>query len=188
MITIADGNRRRQDIVVAVQKTGIAWALDRNNGNLVWSTQAGPGSNKGGGIWGAATDEARVYTNIANSDGRSFSLVPSNKTTRGGGWVAMDAKNGRVEWSTPNPTNEEAYGPVSVANGVVFGGSSDREGHIYAMDATSGGIVWSYKTGATVYGGVSVSDGCVYVGHGYNVAYGFTLNFTTGVFLFAFCV
>jgi len=31
-------NRIKKDIVVAVQKSGIAWALDRNNGHLVWYT------------------------------------------------------------------------------------------------------------------------------------------------------
>ncbi|PQQ06764.1 polyvinylalcohol dehydrogenase-like [Prunus yedoensis var. nudiflora] len=59
-------NGTRRDIVVAVQKSGFAWALDRNNGSLVWSTEAGPGGIGGGGTWGAATDKKRVYTNIAN--------------------------------------------------------------------------------------------------------------------------
>lgn len=31
-------NKTKIDIVAAVQKSGFAWALDRNNGNLIWST------------------------------------------------------------------------------------------------------------------------------------------------------
>lgn len=31
-------NGTKRDIVVAVQKSGFAWALDRNDGSLVWST------------------------------------------------------------------------------------------------------------------------------------------------------
>jgi glucose dehydrogenase len=31
-------NGKKKDIVVAVQKSGFAWALDRDNGTLVWST------------------------------------------------------------------------------------------------------------------------------------------------------
>ncbi|KAK7374506.1 hypothetical protein VNO80_07936 [Phaseolus coccineus] len=181
-------NRIKKDIVVAVQKSGIAWALDRNNGHLVWYTEAGPYGLAGGGSWGAATDEKRVYTNIVNSDANNFTLAPSNEITTAGGWVAMDAHNGRVLWSTANPSNSTAYGPVSVANDVVFAGSADRMGYIYAIDAKSGKILWSYKTGASVYGGMSISRGCIYVGHGYNVAYGHTLNLTDGTFLFAFCV
>ena len=38
MMLSAQVNGSRLDIVVAVQKSGFAWALDRNNGRLVWST------------------------------------------------------------------------------------------------------------------------------------------------------
>jgi outer membrane protein assembly factor BamB len=31
-------NGSKQDIVVAVQKSGFTWALNRDNGSLVWST------------------------------------------------------------------------------------------------------------------------------------------------------
>ncbi|KAJ0042557.1 hypothetical protein Pint_19278 [Pistacia integerrima] len=98
-------NRIKHDLVVAVQKSGFAWALDRNNGSLVWSMEARPGGLGGGGMWGAATDEKRIYTNIANSQHKNFSLRPSKNTTIAGGWVAMDAKNGSVLWSTANPSN-----------------------------------------------------------------------------------
>ncbi|RDX60267.1 Polyvinylalcohol dehydrogenase, partial [Mucuna pruriens] len=180
-------NRTWKDIVVAVQKSGYAWALDRNNGNLLWYTKAGPYGLAGGGSWGAASDEKRVYTNIVNSDAKNFTLAPSNMITTAGGWVAMDARNGRVLWSTANPSNSTAYGPVSVANEVLFAGSTDRMGSIYAIDAKSGKILWSYQTGGSVYGGMSISNGCIYVGHGYNVAYGYSLNLTGGTSLFAFC-
>ncbi|RZB53715.1 Polyvinylalcohol dehydrogenase, partial [Glycine soja] len=179
-------NQTKKDIVVAVQKSGYAWALDRNNGNIIWSTEAGPGGLTGGGTWGAATDGKTVYTNIVNSDAKNFTLAPSNVITTAGGWVAMDARNGRVLWSTANPSNSTANGPVSVANEVVFAGSADRLGYIYAIDAKSGKILWSYKTGASVYGGMSISNGCIYVGHGYSV--GLVFSYTGGTKLFAFCI
>ncbi|KAL2330008.1 hypothetical protein Fmac_017589 [Flemingia macrophylla] len=181
-------NGIKKDIVVAVQKSGFAWALDRDNGKLVWSREAGPYGLVGGGIWGAATDLRRVYTNMANSGASNFTLAPSNVTTTAGGWVAMDANNGTVLWSTANPANSTAFGPVSVANGVVFAGSADRNGYIYAIDAKSGNILWSYKTGASVYGGMSISNGCIYVGHGYNVSIGGFFGLTSGYYLFGFCV
>ncbi|MBA0842072.1 hypothetical protein Goarm_001920 [Gossypium armourianum] len=113
---------------VAVQKTGYAWALDRDNGKLIWSTEVGPGGLTGGGTWGAATDEKRVYTNTANSDRKNFTLQPSTKVTTAGGWVAIGSKSGRVLWSTADPSNGTANGPVTVANGVVIGGSTFRQG------------------------------------------------------------
>lgn len=38
VLTITDANGTKQDVVVAVQKSGFAWALHRDNGYLVWST------------------------------------------------------------------------------------------------------------------------------------------------------
>ncbi|THG01785.1 hypothetical protein TEA_021511 [Camellia sinensis var. sinensis] len=182
-----DGTKR--DIVVAVQKSGFAWALDRDNGTIFWSTEAGPGGVGGGGTWGAATDGKRVYTNIVNSDGKNFTLKPSKKNTTVGGWVAMDANTGKILWSTGNPSNATAYGPVTVANGVLFAGSTYRTGPIYAMNAKTGKILWSRETGATVYGGVSVSHGCIYFGNGYRVSLGVTFpSFSGGTSLYAFCV
>jgi len=100
----------------------------------------------------------------------------------------MDSNTGKILWSTANPSNSTANGPVSVANEVVFAGSTDRNGSIYAINAKTGNILWSYKTGASVYGGMSISNGCIYVGHGYNVNLGFSANLTGGTSLFAFCV
>jgi len=79
-------------------------------------------------MWGAATDEMRVYTNIANSQHKNFTLKPSENTTIAGGWVAMEARNGNILWSTANPSDATAPGPVTVANGVVFCGYTDRRG------------------------------------------------------------
>ncbi|CAJ2668947.1 unnamed protein product [Trifolium pratense] len=181
-------NGTKKDVVVAVQKSGFAWALDRDNGSLLWFTEAGPNGVAGGGTWGASTDEKRIYTNIANSDGKNFKLLPSNMNTTNGGWVAMDANNGKILWSIANPSNSTASGPVSVANEVVFVGSTDKFGHIYAINARNGRVLWSYETGASVYGGMSISNGCIYLGHGYNVSLGFYSNYTGGTSLFAFCV
>ncbi|KAJ7974437.1 polyvinylalcohol dehydrogenase-like [Quillaja saponaria] len=140
-------------------------------------------------MWGAATDERRVYTNIANSQHKNFTLKPSQNTTIAGGWVAMEASSGNILWSTANPNDATSPAPVSVANGVLFAGSTYREGPIYAMNAKNGKILWSYDTGTTVYGGISVSNGCVYLGNGYKVTLGFVnRNYTAGTSLYAFCI
>ncbi|PON32895.1 hypothetical protein PanWU01x14_357320 [Parasponia andersonii] len=53
----------------------------------------------------------RVHTNIANSDRRNFKLRPSKLITTTNVWVAMEAKTGKVLWSTANPSNSTALGP-----------------------------------------------------------------------------
>ena len=150
---------------------------------------AGPGSKEGGGIWGAATDGKRVYTNIGNSDRVSFNLAPSTKTTTAGAWVALDANTGAILWSTANPSNDTSQGPVSLTNGVLFAGSVAPNGPLYAIDAKTGTILWSYNTGATIYGGVSASYGCIYLGNGYTVGLAkFHPTWTAGTSLYAFCI
>ncbi|XP_059658501.1 uncharacterized protein LOC132304799 [Cornus florida] len=186
-IILADG--QVHDIVVAVQKSGFVWALDRDNGDIVWFNVAGPGGKEGGGIWGAATDGKRVYTNIANSDRVTFPLSPSKQTTTAGAWVALDANSGNIVWTTANPSNETSQAPVTLARGILFAGSVASNGPIYAMDANTGAILWSYNTGATIYGGASVSYGCIYIGSGYSVSLAkFHPNWTPGTSLFAFCI
>ncbi|XVF16537.1 hypothetical protein REPUB_Repub10bG0040400 [Reevesia pubescens] len=134
-------NEAKRDIVVAVQKSGFAWALDRDDGNIIWSTEDGPGGLTRGGIWGAATDEKRVYTNIANYGDKNFTLKPSTRNTTAGGWVTMDANSGQIIWSTGDPSNGTANGPVTVANGVLFSSSTYKQGPISAMDANGGEIL-----------------------------------------------
>lgn len=92
---------------------------------------AGPGGREGGGVWGAATDGRRVYTNIVNNDRANFTLAPSHQTTTAGAWVALDANSGEIMWSTAGPSNETAHGPVTVVNGVLFAGSVSANGPIW---------------------------------------------------------
>ena len=51
---------------------------------------------------------------------------------------------------------------AAVANGVVFIGSKDD--YVYALDAKTGGKIWTYKTGADVESFTSVANGVVYIG------------------------
>ncbi|MBA0837720.1 hypothetical protein Goarm_009856 [Gossypium armourianum] len=189
MLLTIRSNGTSRDVAVAVQKSGFAWALDRDNGDIVWLNLAGPGGKEGGGLWGAATDGRRVYTNIANSDHKSFMLTPSNQTTTAGAWVALDANTGEIIWSTANPSNDTAQAPVMVANNVLFTGSVASNGPIYAIDTNTGNILWTYNTGATVYGGISASYACIYLGNGYTVGLAkFHPTWTPGTSLYAFCI
>ncbi|KAK1571038.1 hypothetical protein Q3G72_010907 [Acer saccharum] len=70
----------------------------------------------------------------------------------------MDARNGRILWSTADPSNALAFGPVTLGNGVLFAGSTHGKGPIYAMNAITGKVLWSYDTGGTVYGGMSTKN------------------------------
>jgi polyvinyl alcohol dehydrogenase (cytochrome) len=58
-------------------------------------------------------------------------------------------------------------GPVVAVNGVLFGGSMDAKGTMYALDTKNGALLWSFQSGGTVYGGPAVANGVVYWGCGY---------------------
>ena len=69
-------------------------------------------------------------------------------------------------WQTPDPVSGATdQGSVSVANGVVYAGST--AGSMYAFDAKTGKILWSFASGGSVIDGPSIVDGFVYWGSGY---------------------
>ena len=170
------------NIVGFGQKSGIFWALNPDDGNIVWSTPVGPGASLGGIEWGTATDGKRIYVAIANSDHLPYTLVPSGQKITWGAWSALDVATGKILWQTADPTAGTIdRGSVSVANGVMYAGSNS--GQMYALDATTGNILWNFASGGTVIDGPSIVDSVLYWGSGYrniegtgnNKVYAFTL-------------
>jgi len=171
------------NIVGFGQKSGIYWALNPDDGNIVWSTPVGPGSSLGGIEWGTATDGRRIYVAIADRDKLPYTLVPSGQQITWGSWSALDVATGNILWQTADPTvGTIDTGSVSVANGVMYAGS--YSGQMYALDTTTGKILWNFASGGTVIDGPSIVDGFLYWGSGYrnippgignNKVYAFTL-------------
>jgi polyvinyl alcohol dehydrogenase (cytochrome) len=154
------------NIVGFGQKSGIYWALDPDNGNIVWSTLVGPGSSLGGIEWGTATDGRRIYVAIANRFHLPYTLAPSGQQITWGAWSALDVATGNILWQTADPTAGTIdTGSVSVANGVMYAGSFS--GQMYAMDTTTGKILWNFASGGSVIDGPSIVDGTLYWGSGY---------------------
>ena len=173
--------------VGAGQKSGVFWAFDINSGFQQWSTQVAPGGSEGGMQWGSATDGTNIYVAVSNSgqDGGVTTPIPpgawkqkDGTSVFSGGWAALDAKTGSVVWTTPDPAGSFAQGPVSLANGVVFGCDLSGNGAMVALDATTGAILWSYDSGAPCLAGASIADGVVYwgSGRGSNKVFAFSVN------------
>ncbi len=189
---------KKVELLGAGQKSGVYWALNPDNGQVVWSTQANPGGVMGGLQWGSATDGERIYTAASNSYFIPHVLGPgprAGETIVGGFWSALDAGTGQVLWENVGttlafPTLLGAppagaiamnQGAVTVANGVMFAGALDQEGTMYAFDAATGDILWSFASGGSVNSGAAVVDGVVYWGSGYT-----SLGGTLGTHLYAF--
>ena len=80
----------------------------------------------------------------------------------------MDPATGKILWQPPDPQGAVDAGFVSAANGVVYGGSMATTGNnMYALDAATGKILWSFASGGSVAGGAAIAGGSVYWGSGY---------------------
>jgi polyvinyl alcohol dehydrogenase (cytochrome) len=177
-----DGDRDgHRDIVGIGEKSGIYWALDPDDGSIVWNTQVGPGSSLGGIEWGTATDGRRIYVPISNLYGIPYQLQPSGSFVNGGSWAALDPATGKILWQTavpgacsqPIPNVAQGcmgLGPASVANGVVFAASMDlvaTNPTMFALDAKTGGVLWSFVAGSSVIAGPAIVGNSIYWGAGY---------------------
>jgi polyvinyl alcohol dehydrogenase (cytochrome) len=155
------------------------WALDPDNGRLLWEQQVGKGSSRGGVLWGLAVDDERVYVPNGAADLKN--------PDASGAMAAVDLESGRLVWSTANPrcgdrkpclpTHNAA---VTAIPGAVFSGTMD--GQLYAYAAESGAILWQYNTvqefttvngvpakgGSMSNSGPTVVDGMVFVQAGYS--------------------
>ena len=151
----------------------MAYALDAVSGKIVW----------GGSIIGGVSKSCPA---IADGTLYLSSTVGGTEVTiEAGGVSALNATTGAMLWNTTIGSISESS--PSVADGVVFVGSdnsvSNSSGepfphNIYALNATTGAIIWSYGTGGAVYSSPATANDIVYVGSddGKVYAFGTTQN------------
>jgi polyvinyl alcohol dehydrogenase (cytochrome) len=169
------GGGKPYDLVGAGAQSGQYWTVDADTGNIVWTTMTGPGSRQGGLTGGSAVDGERIYAGNANAGRESWILI-GGQTVDYGFWNALDARTGEILWQTADPiTGSLNEGAVTAANGVVYACSLDATGHMYAFDAATGAVLWSFASSAPCRSGPAVVDGRVYWGAGSNSMYAFQL-------------
>eukprot|EP00884_Botryococcus_braunii_P020101 jgi/Botrbrau1/6775/Bobra.0057s0011.1 len=180
------GTSGRSDLVVVGQKSGMAWALHPDSGEVVWATYTGAGSFQGGMMFGSATDGIRIYMSNNNYRNPVYKLInppPGGKTKAKGGFLTALDLDGNILWQSANPFpaiyqialggdifSASNIGPVSVANNVVYWPSLDPQGKLIFVDARTGQLLGSFSTGVPIGslgGGASIYNGSVYVGSGY---------------------
>ena len=71
-------------------------------------------------------------------------------TTGYGAITAVDVHSGEVKWQM-KMTDVTDSGVLSTASGLVFAGG--REGYFYALDATTGAVLWKTMTGGQMAAG-----------------------------------
>ena len=169
-ITYKTSSGAIRTIIGAGQKSGIYYALDPDTGATLWQTQVGPGSSLGGMEWGSASDGHQIYVAICNQNGIGWP-DPYVGPNHAGSWAALDPATGAILWQTADPNSSIDIGPVTAANGVVYAASLSRDPNAptqFALDAATGNVVWSNKTGESVNAGATIVNGVVYWGSGYS--------------------
>jgi outer membrane protein assembly factor BamB len=149
--------------IFAQGTTSWIYGLD-NRGRPKWKAQVGTGNGP------LAADETAVYASesgnlIALSNGDPLWSLPVGNPTRGvviPGGVVVASSGGDLVAATANGSWLWSFTPaggfsgeLAVANGVLYTGSAT--GGIYALDASTGSIIWRVPSGAAVISGPSVS-------------------------------
>lgn len=161
------GMGKPMDVVGAGQKSGQYWVMNAETGSVIWVSQAGPGGTAGGLQWGSAVDGERIYTANANSNLITW-MLPDGTTTTDGMWSGLDAVTGELLWQTTPTHGGSTSGPVTTANGLVFGCSLDPDGYMYALNGKTGNILWSFASGGSCLSGAAISEGMLFWGSGYS--------------------
>jgi len=166
LATTADG----RDIIIAAQKQGLVWALNPDNGQVLWKQDVAReiAGGRGETLFGGAVDSEKAY----------FGLISS-------GLVALDLKTGEEIWYTPlaSPQGREnqrgVVGAVTLIPGVLLSGA--RDGMIRGNSSRTGQLLWEFdsmrefttvngvpaKGGSAASGGPVVANGMVFIGSGY---------------------
>lgn len=184
---LATGKTGRE-MLLAGQKSGHVWALNPDNGKLVWSERFGRGTTLGGNHMGVAVDDERVFVPI--NDSKRPNRIGSDQP----GMNALDIETGKVLWRyhaksdcgegrrNRAPRCDIWYGlsspPLVIDQSVV---ASSVDGKIFIFDASTGAITWQYDTlrdfqtvngvpgkGGQIDNGAFVAaDGALFVQSGY---------------------
>lgn len=181
LVTASNG----RDYVVAGQKSGIVWALNPEDGALIWKNQVSKGGINGGVHFGMAASGDRVFVPISDADAAKHHAyrVPNP------GVFALDVKTGEYLWKWHAVTDvcgDREYcqpgngGAITATDQFVFAGSLD--GYFRIHDVVTGEVLWKYNTardfesvngiatqGGALEGGASavVEDGMLFLNSGY---------------------
>jgi len=159
-----------REILIAPQKQGLIWAINPDNGQVLWKQDVAREIDGGRGetLFGGAVDNERVYFGLTSS-----------------GHVALDLKTGEEMWWTPAapPTGRQnqrgIVGAVTLIPGALLSGA--RDGMVRAVSSRTGQLLWEFDTarefttvngvvakgGSGASGGPIVANGMVFIGSGY---------------------
>jgi polyvinyl alcohol dehydrogenase (cytochrome) len=139
-----------REVLLAGQKSSMVYAMNPDNGELLWERRVGRGGKLGGIHWGMAVNEAEGLLYVPVSDRGTGGSHETHDPDPG--LHALSINDGTVRWSVARGDNcadrEGCFPGVSAAitatDDLVFAGTLD--GRLQAFDGASGELLWSYDT------------------------------------------
>jgi outer membrane protein assembly factor BamB len=127
-------------VVYVGDDTGRLWSADAGDGSVRWHAAA-VGIYSNANVSTPIATHRRAYASAADELG------------------AYKASTGARVWAF-GIGSDAVFGPPALADGVIYVGSSD--GHVYAVDPSTGYEVWDASIGSGFGVHVSVANGVVY--------------------------
>ncbi|MBI1392378.1 MAG: PQQ-binding-like beta-propeller repeat protein [Alphaproteobacteria bacterium] len=140
-----------KDMVVVGQKSGVAYGINVDTGDIAWRRRLGHGGTQGGVHFGMTAIDGTVFVPIVDMadthDARVYDVAEN-----GAGIHAIDAATGEVLWrefADNVCAGRDFCDPgISAATtsipGAVFAGHLD--GRLRAYDASTGKVIWNFDT------------------------------------------
>lgn len=166
-------------VISFLQKSGIAYLLDRKTGAVSRAHSLTPGGLTGGFQFGSAYHGGKIYALGTNSL-FAPSVMTNGQTIRYGSYLAFDAVTGALDYQLPEPNlvahpkvpggaNYTFSRPMSqtVVTNDLFGFTSNS-GWAYLVNRHTGAPVWQANVnGSSIMTGVAIRRECIYVSTGY---------------------
>jgi outer membrane protein assembly factor BamB len=100
-----------------------------------------------GDVWGSpALYAGRVYIGIL-----------------GGEFVSLFKDNGTLAWNFTTKTYEGIYSSPAIADGKVVFSTARGDECVYALNATTGALIWCFKAPGPGYGSPAIHNGTIYI-------------------------
>lgn len=138
-----------REVLLTGQKSAHIFALDPDDGRLLWRVKHGRGGFAGGVHWGMAFDGQTLFAPNADTIFLGTEVGEAKP-----GLFALNPRDGSIKWFTPNPNvcpeerkpacDPGVSPPPTSIDGVVFNGAFD--GWLRAYDSRTGKVLWQYDT------------------------------------------